>query len=259
MLEVREELVRNNVTARVGFGILVRDPVDHILSRLMHDMRSGRFRNITSALDRVKRGEDLDPLKQRKLYNLRHPQCNMVAPVDRPRRAERNLQYLAFVGLQELFVESKYLFLFSSGLLDARTAKQDFERDCQEEAAIMASQASRQTYNGAPTGNGNVGRMDAHLSRGHARVMLSVADVVAIEALAIEDRSLWVAARRLVFQRLRYMEASLGITLRCSPMAKYGYAIVKEDADQNQDQNQGAREESLLVSTSISTQGSRAG
>lgn len=289
MLEVNEELRAHNVTARIGFGMLVRDPVDHIISMLMHARRAGRVKSISDGLARLAGGEDL---MQKKVHNLRHPQCNMLAPRDRPRRAEKELLSLAFLGLQELFVESKYLLLFSAGLIDPETVQREFEKDCREENALMdntkyaaapkvepppavreignTTRAPGARRNGTvfrrqprPRRNGTmaapqppklscharvlsvadnsttlvplelkadtgttrkIGAMDAHRSHEHSKVMLSVVDLAIIQSLAVEDRSLWIAARRIVHQRLRYMEASLGIVLRCSPMAKYGYA-----------------------------------
>ena len=107
------------LNSQLAFGAMVREPISHVVSSLMWAIERKRLYSITEGIKLFRRGKTRNPSEMSPgdnlvpLHSLRHPQSSQLAPTvhgfGSPGKIGKVLESLEFVGIQELFVESKYL------------------------------------------------------------------------------------------------------------------------------------------------------
>lgn len=210
------------------FGIMLRDPVAVAISMINHGVHGKRLGNFEEGIDLLKLGlasrgnNSYDSFNRPLIGKLHNPygaQQHMLG-LD-VGTAIAHLKELDFVGVNEAYVESKYLLLEVFGVLDdirPATLQIQFAEDCKDFLAIQKCQDRgdcSEARNRLPKGH-----MHHMNSKDLTQTTLSLADYKILKTVANHDTRLYTVGCTLFFKRLNELEIKRGTTFRCSQIAK---------------------------------------
>jgi hypothetical protein len=231
---------------KVNYGMMIREPMDIVLSGVMHKVARKRIASISAGFEDIRQAQlagSIDGLSTM-LSLAFHAQLSMLSTVKSAKRrgnvtmsnvniadSMNQLSSLFFVGLSDAYLESKYLLMYQLGSFDRASAglrlQLKFRRECEVQLAVTKCHDTGDcdAMNAFTKGGGD---STHHLRTKNVRLKLSVQDLRTLTTVTQQDAGLWRAAANLFFDRLSVAEEAVGLSFRCSSLAQNWNAFLKD-------------------------------